>query len=153
MQKFLLNVGIIIHQAFNGSSPTGALVGAVKGAAQNTVNTDDPSYGGAIGGSSGSFITSPSLLKDPFHYIGNNDLSGVNGDFRSTAASLYQLFLVVGIVGLLYSIIKCGIKFMFLGPEKRAEAKLELLSRMMQGVVLFAFPFFAGLILTILSSP
>lgn len=88
--------------------------------------------------------------KNPFNYLTFGE-SG-NEAIRGTAASAYQLFMSIGAIGLLITLIVIGIKLSFGGASKRAEALDDMKWKVLTAVVLFSMTMIVSWILNIASS-
>lgn len=88
--------------------------------------------------------------KDPFSYFKFGQTTDAN--MRGTISSAYQLFMAIGAIGLLVSIIVIGITLATAPPAKRAEALEEAKWKVISGIVLFAIATIIGWILKIAGS-
>ena len=89
--------------------------------------------------------------KNPFSYLAEFGQSG-NEAVRGTAASAYQLFMTVGAIGLLITLILAGIKLSFGGASKRAEALDDMKWKILTAVILFSMTMIVSWILNITGS-
>ena len=78
----------------------------------------------------------------PFHYLklGANGGISSNTNIKGTVASSYQLFLAIGVVGLLATIILAALKLASSPAAKRAEVWEEMQVKVIIGIVLFSIP-------------
>ena len=78
----------------------------------------------------------------PFHYLKLGANGGItsNANIKGTAASSYQLFLAIGVVGLLVTIIVAALKLASSPASKRAEVWEEMQVKVIIGIVLFSIP-------------
>ena len=82
------------------------------------------------------------MLKNPDSYFGSR-----SSDLSSSLSGIYSVFLTIGTIGILISIIICGIKLASSkNPNSREEVKHELFWKIALGVLLFAFTGILGLI-------
>ena len=71
---------------------------------------------------------------------------------RGTVNSLYSLFLTIGVVGILLTILLVGVKLMSQSPQKRAEALEEMKWKVLIAIILFGMSGVIGAILRVVSS-
>ena len=90
------------------------------------------------------------MNKDPFSFykFGLTD----NAAIRGTVNSLYSLFLTIGVVGILLTILLVGVKLMSQSPQKRAEALEEMKWKVLIAIILFGMSGVIGAILRVVSS-
>lgn len=81
----------------------------------------------------------------------SNKLSS-DANIRGTAASFYKLFEVIGIIGIVLSIMICGIAFYRKDARKRQEAKSNLMIKFIIAIAIFGFAWLVGVILNITTS-
>lgn len=75
---------------------------------------------------------------------GNGTFDKLTNVVQETGASLYQLLLAIGVVGLVAISIFCGIKLASAGPGKRADALEQIIWVLVGGVVVFGSLSFVG---------
>lgn len=92
---------------------------------------------------------SPEIDKDPFSYIKDNKLSSDDA-LRNTAISYYQLMMVIGVIGLAFSLFVGGYK---LASSKNgnttAEAKKAIITKMIIGSAFFGLVEILGIVIAI----
>lgn len=86
---------------------------------------------------------------DPFSLLNNNISNDTN--LRGTFASFYQLLKVVGIIGIIVSIVVCGLKVSSKDAKAREEGKNLLLTKGIISIAIFSFIGVLGMILDILA--
>lgn len=88
---------------------------------------------------------------DPFKLInGKNNGIADNKQLKGTASSFYGLLSVVGIIGIILSIIICGILiYSKKDAKKRQEAKEQLLFKFIIAILIFSFSWIIGVVLKI----
>lgn len=90
------------------------------------------------------------MNKDPFSYFRFGITQ--NAAIKGTVNSFYSLFMAIGVIGLLLTVILIGIKLMSQSPSKRAEALEEMKWKAIIAIVLFGMTGFIGAILTVAKS-
>ena len=75
---------------------------------------------------------------------GNGTFDKLTNVVQETGASLYQLLLAIGVVGLVAISIFCGIKLASSGSGKRADALEQIIWVLVGGVVVFGSLSFVG---------
>lgn len=87
---------------------------------------------------------------NPFQYLefGQSENAAIKG----TAASAYQLFMAIGIIGLLITLILIGVKLSLGGAAKRAEAIDEMKWKALTAIVLFSMTTIVSWVLRIAGS-
>ena len=88
--------------------------------------------------------------KDPFSYF-KWKISD-NAALQGTVNSAYSLFMAIGVVGLLLTIILVGIKLMSSNPSKRAEALEEMKWKALIAVLIFGMTTVISTILSVVST-
>ena len=88
--------------------------------------------------------------KDPFSYF-RWEISD-NAALHGTINSAYSLFMAIGVVGLLLTIILVGIKLMSSNPSKRAEALEEMKWKALIAVLIFGMTTVISTILSVVST-
>lgn len=88
--------------------------------------------------------------RDPFSYF-TFEISN-NPALRGTVSSAYSLFMAIGVVGLLLTIILVGIKLMSSNPGKRAEALEEMKWKVIIAILLFGMTTVISTILSVVST-
>lgn len=90
------------------------------------------------------------MNKDPFSYykFGFTD----NPAMRGTVNSSYSLFMTIGVVGILLTLITVGIRIMSSNPSKRAEALEEIKWKALIAIVIFSMPIIISTILNFVSA-
>lgn len=87
---------------------------------------------------------------DPFSLLSNNNISN-DTNLRGTFASFYQLLKVVGIIGIIASIVICGLKLSSKVATTREEGKNQLLTKGIISIAIFSFIGILGMILDVLA--
>lgn len=90
------------------------------------------------------------MNKDPFSYFRFGFTE--NEAMRGTVNSSYSLFLTIGILGILLTIIIAGRKLMSMNKSARTEALEELKWKAVIAIVLFCIPTVIGIILSFSAS-
>lgn len=92
------------------------------------------------------------MAENPFDYL--NLANGLiqSNEMRGTAGSSYQLFISIGVVGLLVTLMIIGITLTFSSPAKRAEALDELKWKALIAIVLFSMTTLVSWALNLASS-
>lgn len=75
------------------------------------------------------------MNKDPFSYF-RFEVSD-NVAVQGTVSSMHNLFITVGVTGLLITILLIGMKLMSSNPAKRAEALEEIKWKALIAIILF----------------
>ena len=104
------------------------------------------SLGSGTGTGKSGDSSKKALEKNPFDYLSDTDVAGgeKGGNF-AILGSIYRLLLVIGITGLIVSIISIGIKLqLFKGAAKREESKSELGFKSVIAVLFFSVLTLAG---------
>jgi hypothetical protein len=84
-------------------------------------------------------------MKDPFDFLKfSNSSISQNSDIRGTVGSAYKLFMAIGVIGILVSIVIFGLTIAFAKPQKRAEAIDEMKWKVLIAIVLFAMTSVVG---------
>lgn len=84
--------------------------------------------------------------KNPFDILQDSYITK-NDTFRDNAASAYQLLLVIGIIGLVTSLIMIGLKLSInKNSSKRSEEKSKLGFKIWLGILFFSFVTLMGYI-------
>lgn len=85
-------------------------------------------------------------LQDPFKILKNDNLSE-NSQLRDNAASAYKLFLIVGIIGLVITLISSGLRLAFSkDASKKSEVKSGLGNKTVAALILFSFVSIIGIV-------
>lgn len=90
------------------------------------------------------------MEKDPFKYF-KFQVSD-NATLQGTVNSTYNLFMAIGVVGLLLTLILIGLKLMSSNPSKRAEALEEMKWKALIAIILFGMTTVISTILSIVST-
>lgn len=90
------------------------------------------------------------MEKDPFKYF-KFQVSD-NATLQGTVNSTYNLFMAIGVVGLLLTLILIGLKLMSSNPSKRAEALEEMKWKALIAIILFGMTTLISTILSIVST-
>ena len=90
------------------------------------------------------------MNKDPFSYF-RFEVSN-NAAVRGTVNSMHNLFMAIGVIGLLITFLLIGIKLMSSNPAKRAEALDEMKWKALIAIVLFSMTTVISSILNIVSA-
>lgn len=87
----------------------------------------------------------------PFHYLKLGADGGISGNsnVRGTVASSYKLFMAIGVIGLMTTLIIVALKIASAPASQRAEALSELKAKAIIGIVLFAIPTILGFLMQI----
>ena len=87
----------------------------------------------------------------PFHYLKLGADGGISGNsnVRGTVASSYKLFMAIGIIGRVTTLIIVALKIASAPASQRAEALSELKAKAIIGIVLFAIPTILGFMMRI----
>ena len=87
----------------------------------------------------------------PFHYLKLGADGGISGNsnVRGTVASSYKLFMAIGVIGLMTTLIIVALKIASAPASQRAEALSELKTKAIIGIVLFAIPTILGFLMQI----
>ena len=87
----------------------------------------------------------------PFHYLKLGADGGISGNsnVRGTVASSYKLFMAIGVIGLLTTLIIVAIKIASAPASQRAEALSELKAKAIIGIILCAIPTILGFLMQI----
>lgn len=89
---------------------------------------------------------------DPFSYIDSLGISK-NSSLRGNAASLYRLFMTIGVTGLVITLLLCAVKLsLYKNGKKKSEVKETIGLKLLISIGFFGFVFFAGLVLRIIKS-
>lgn len=89
-------------------------------------------------------------LKDPFAILREDNLSS-NPILKDNAASAYQLFLVIGIIGLVLTLIINGLYLIFSkDSSKKSEIKLNIGTKTLVAIIFFGFITFIGIVYRII---
>lgn len=84
---------------------------------------------------------------DPFSYLSiGSDLITSDKNIRDTATSLYQLFLAIGVVGLMTTFILTAVSLAKAPPAKRPEVFDDLKIKFLIGICLFGMTTILSLI-------
>ncbi len=68
---------------------------------------------------------------------GNGTFDGLTETVKQTGASIYQLMMAFGVVGLVVIAVYCGIKIAAAGPGRRADALAQVLWLLIGGTIVF----------------
>lgn len=90
------------------------------------------------------------MNKDPFSYF-RFEVSD-NAAVQGTVSSMYNLFMAIGVTGLLITILLIGMKLMSSNPAKRAEALEEMKWKALIAIVLFGMTTVVSSVLSIVST-
>ena len=87
----------------------------------------------------------------PFHYLKLGADGGISGNsnIRGTVASSYKLFMAIGIIGIVTTVIIVALKIASAPASQRAEALSELKAKAIICIVLFAIPTIFGFVMRI----
>lgn len=86
----------------------------------------------------------------PFENL--NSKMGDTESMKELIASFYSLCITVGSVGILCTLVWAAIKLMSKDSRKRAQAKDEVIHKMVITICLFGIPFIVGIIASIVSA-
>lgn len=92
------------------------------------------------------------MKEDPFAYLDFSEGVTKNAAIRGTAGSSYQLFMAIGIVGILVALLIIGITLAFSSPAKRADALNELKWKVVVAVALFSMTTLASWVIGVTAS-
>ena len=80
------------------------------------------------------------MEKDPFEILKNVTTAGSSNEFNNALSGIYVLALTIATIGIVLSIIICGIKLVsFKNGGARDEAKKELFWKVLLGILIFSF--------------
>ena len=89
------------------------------------------------------------MSSDPFDILRNIQIlsnQGIGREINGTLTEVYLLFLSIEMIGLLVSLVVCGVKLaLWNRPATREEVKQELIWKSILAVILFSFTFFASI--------
>ena len=90
------------------------------------------------------------MNRDPFSYyhFGITENAAIKG----TVNSMYSLFMAVGVIGLLLTVVLIGMKLMSQNPSKRAEALEEMKWKVLIAIVIFGMTGFIGTVLSMVAA-
>lgn len=101
---------------------------------------------------SASILMDTDLDLDPYSYLKDNTIVE-NDTLKHTGFEIYQLLMVIGIIGMMLSLITCGIMLMLARKgSKLEESKHRIMGTVIIGFVIFAFPFFLGVVMKMANS-
>lgn len=82
---------------------------------------------------------------DPWTYLKDMSIT-TSTAIRDFASSSSELFITIGIIGIVFSIFYMALRIFFSGnPKTRSEIKDEILLKGMIAIMLFSIPFWLGL--------
>lgn len=89
---------------------------------------------------------------DPFSYLNRNEISN-NESLRNGAMSFYQLMMIVGVFGVVVSLLVGACKLLMAQKGNSvADAKKEIVVKMFIGIIIFGFVSILGIVFEIASS-
>lgn len=85
-------------------------------------------------------------LQDPFKILKKDNISE-NSQLRNNAASAYKFFLVMGIIGLVVTLIISGLRLAFSkDASKKSEVKSGLGNKTVAALIFFSFVSLIGIV-------
>lgn len=97
-----------------------------------------------------NWIISLTALKDPFAIIREDNVSS-NPIIKENAASAYQLFFVIGVIGLTLTFIISGIRLAWnKDSSKKSDIKTNLGIKTLVAIIFFSFITLIGIIYRII---
>ena len=89
------------------------------------------------------------LNTQPFYYLQVGNEVATDANMRGTVASSYKLFLAIGVIGIVTTLIIGGLTIASAPASRRAEVLHEILGKMLIGIVLFSLPTIISFIMQI----